>query len=307
MSKKSAKLALTYFLTILFALVLIGGAGYFLLKYYFTGGEKESGIKPAAPAEQTTVIDMKNFVPDDSHCQTILFIYEPEKRMTAVCFVLARFVPTENKAVVVPLQSDICTTLDGQANTLYEFYRLNGTSGAKRAVEEATGVGIDRYMKFTKESFTIFSDLMGNINFDVPYNLVYDNEETGESTIVKSGEQILDSTLLRKVLTYPNYKGGEEYRAKVVGTIAVSLVNSGSKTILRDSFDTVFTDIINSDVETDITRYDYDEKKPAVDYVLANTDSPAQLVIPSGIYNENNCYVLDDNFIQALPRWFCLE
>ena len=108
-------------------------------------------------------------------------------------------------------------------------------------------------------------------------------------------------------LLIPNFKGGEEYRAKVVGTIAVDLINSGASGMLRDGLDSVFTSVINSDLETDITKYDYDEAKPAIEYVLDATSTPAQVVIPSGVYDDSKMYVLDDSFVQALPRWFSMD
>lgn len=302
MSKKSAKIAATYFATIISSLLLIGGAGYFILDRYLNAEDEGSKMVPAEIIE--TTVPVGEYAPAAEECQTILFVYEAEKRMDGVCFILARFVPTENKAVIVPLQSDIRAEVGGKSNTLYEFYRLGGTSDAIKAVESATGIKADKYMKFNTESFTVFANFMGNVSFNVPYNLVYEGSGDTGSTVMKSGEQMLDAAALRKVMTYPDYKGGEEYRATVVGTLAVELVNSGSKGILRGGMDTVFTDIINSNIETDITKYDYDEKKRALDYVLGNTESPAQLVLPSGVYNENGEYVLDENFVKALPSWF---
>lgn len=307
MAKKSAKIAATYFITIILSLVLVGTVGYFALNAYLNG-DTGSGIKPAGDDVQDPYAALSDeYVPSYSHSQTLLFIYEPEKRQTATCFVLARFVPMDSKVVIVPLQTDICVEVDGKVNTLYEFYRLGGTADAVKAVEKALGVSVEKYMKFSKDSFTQFSNLMGNFTYNIPYNLIYENESTGESTVIKSGEQILDAATLRKVLTFPDYNGGEEYRAKMVGAMAVELINSGSKGMLQDSLDVVFTDIINSDIETDITRYDYDANKAAIEYVLDNNTSPAQIVIPSGVYNENNCYVLDESFIQALPSWLAME
>lgn len=305
MSKRSAKIAATYFLTIIISLVLIGGGGYLVInKYLNKAPDKNSmdGIVIDDGASQSA-----EYSPVFGDGRTILFIYEAEKSQTSTSFLLARFAPADNKAVLVPLQTDIACELDGTANTLYEFYRMGGTSSAKRAVEKFTGLEVDRYLKFTKDSFNTFSDFMGNVEYNIPDNLIFQNPSTGESTVIKSGNQILDSNTLRKVMCYPNYSGGEEYRAKVVGNLAAELLNSGSRGILRDSLDSVFTDIINSDIETDITRYDYDEDKPAIEYVLANTSEPAQLVIPSGSYNENGCYQLDDTFVDALPRWFAME
>lgn len=305
MSKRSAKIAATYFLTIITSLVLIGGGGYLVINKYLNK-------TPDKNVMDDIVIDdgansSAEYAPVFGDGRTLLFIYEAEKSQTSTSFLLARFAPADNKAVLVPLQTDIACELDGTANTLYEFYRLGGTSSAKRAVEKFTGLTVDRYLKFTKDSFNTFSDFMGNVEYNIPDNLIFQNPSTGESTVIKSGNQILDSNTLRKVMCYPSYSGGEEYRAKVVGNLAAELLNSGSRGILRDSLDSVFTDIINSDIETDITRYDYDEDKPAIEYVLANTSEPAQLVIPSGTYNENGCYQLDDTFVDALPRWFAME
>lgn len=305
MSKRSAKIAATYFLTIIISLVLIGGGGYLVINKYLNKTPDKSGIDDIV-IDDGAAQDAE-YAPVFGDGRTVLFIYEAEKSQTSTSFLLARFAPADNKAVLVPLQTDIACELDGTANTLYEFYRLGGTSSAKRAVEKFTGLTVDRYLKFTKDSFNTFADFMGNVEYNIPDNLIFQNPSTGESTVIKSGNQILDSNTLRKVMCYPDYSGGEEYRAKVVGNLAAELLNSGSRGILRDSLDSVFTDIINSDIETDITRYDYDEDKPAIEYVLSNTSEPAQLVIPSGSYNENGCYQLDDTFVDALPRWFAME
>lgn len=306
MAKRRTKIAATYFLTIIISLVVIGGAAYFGITKYLssTSNSNDNVIKPV---ENTSPVSGADYAPTAADCQTLLAIYEPEKRLTAACFMLVRFAATENQIVLCPMQSDICTELDGKSNTLYEFYRIGGSTEAVKAVEKATGIKIDRYIKFNRDSFTLFSNYMGNISYDVPYNLIYENPETGESTVIKEGEQILDAVSLRKVLTYPLYSGGEEYRAKVVGSIAASLINSGATGILHDAMDSVFTDVINSDIETNITRYDYDEKVTAMKYVIEKNRSPAQLIIPSGSYNENNCYVLEDSFLNALAARFTAE
>ncbi|MGN1102223.1 MAG: LCP family protein [Huintestinicola sp.] len=304
MSKRSAKIAATYFLTIILSLLLIGGGGYLFIMKYLEDEPEQSGIDDIVMDDSGSG---KEYEPIFGEGRTVLFIYEEGKSQSSTNFLLARFAPADNKAVLVPLQTDIACELDGTANTLYEFYRLGGTADAKRAVEKFTGLTVDRYLKFTASSFTMFADFMGNIQYDIPYNLFFEDTATGKTTVLKSGSQLLDTNTLRKVMCYPDYKGGEEYRAKVVGNLAAELLNSGSRGILRDGLDTVFSDIVNSDIETNITIYDYEDDKPAISYVLENTSAPAQLVIPSGTYNENGCYQLDEVFVDALPRWFAME
>lgn len=305
MAKRSTKIGVTYAVTIVSAMLVICAAGYLALNYYSDSETPMDGITPEAGVSM--VNSESEYIPEPGFGKTGLFIYDTGQKLSSVSFVLTRFVPYENKLVVVPMQSDICTVVDGRTNTLYEFYRLGGSTEAVKAVEAATGIAVDNYMKFNGENFPSFSNYMGNIDYEVPYNLVYENKESGDSTVIKAGVHTLDSTMLRKLVTFPIYNGGEEYRAKVVGSIAVSLINSGSRGYLQNGREVVFNSVMNSGVETNITKYDFEDLDPAFAYVLDNTTSPAQLVIPSGAYNENNCYVLDEAFIAALPRWFSLE
>lgn len=305
MAKRSTKIALTYVITIVGAMAAIVGAGFLAIKYYSGSTPPMEGITPQT--EVTMVNSESEYLPEPGFGKTTLIIYEAQQKMSSVSFVLTRFVPYENKLVVVPMQSDICTVSDGSTNTLYEFYRLGGSTGAVKAVEAATGIPVDNYMKFTSENLSSFTNYMGNIDYEVPYNLVYEDSATGSSTVIKAGVHTLDSDMLTKLVTFPLYNGGEEYRAKVVGTISVSLINSGAKGYLQTGRENVFNSVMNSGVETNITRYDFEDIDPAFGYVLDNTGTPAQLVIPSGTYNENNCYVLDEEFVNALPRWFSME
>lgn len=122
MSKRTAKIAATYFITIFVALLVIGGTGFFLLRPYLTDSgvnDDLSGIKP--DGSQTVTTASEEYAPSYADSKTVLAIYDAEKRSSAVCFVLARFVPAENKLVIVPLQSDIKAEADGKANTIYEF------------------------------------------------------------------------------------------------------------------------------------------------------------------------------------------
>ncbi|MBQ5333290.1 MAG: hypothetical protein J6K92_08545 [Oscillospiraceae bacterium] len=160
MSKRSAKIAATYFLTIIISLLLIGGIGYLVITKYLDREPEEKGMDDII---QDAAAGSEEYVPQLGDGRTLLIIYESEKKQTSTSFVLARFAPADNKAVLVPLQTDIACEMDGVSNTLYEFYRLGGTADAKRAVEKFTGLTVDRYMKFSRESFTLFSNFMGNV------------------------------------------------------------------------------------------------------------------------------------------------
>lgn len=302
MSKESLKIALTYIITLIVAFAVIGGAAYYIFTKYVRGD------KSAGAVEQTvteSVSAENSYAPSEADSMTLLLIYSLEKRQTASCFMLVRILPAEKKLVVVPLQSDICAEVDGMKSTLYEFYRTGGTLQAVKAAENAMDVKIDKYMKFDNDSLAVMIDMLGGVQYDVPYNLIYDNTGGGEDTIIKQGSQYLDAGLFIKTITFPNFKNGEEERARVTGTLVTDMLKTNITPNVRNNLDSMFSEIINSSVETNITAYDYKDKKEALKYLIdPEQDNIVTLVLPSGTYDENKFYVLDEKFVKSLKVWF---
>lgn len=302
MAKKSAKVAVTYIVTILITLIITGGICWYILdSMLFSEKKKEdNGIN------LDKMVSSQEYEASDADNRTVLLILDAEKRESGSCFLIARFLAAEEQVVFLPLPSNTKAENGGTEDTLYNFYRNGGSAAAVKAVESCTGVKIDKYIKFTKDSFETIVDIFGGVDFDVPYNLVYDNPDTGEETILREGRTFLDSTLLRKVLTYPNYNSGEEYRAKCLGIAVTDMVNAVSGDVFANHLDDYFTVVINSDIETDITSYDYNEISNAMKYVIRNSDRLAMFVPSSGTSDENGRYVLDGNFVRSITEWLKL-
>lgn len=302
MAKKSSKIALTYFITIIVTFIVIGGLGYLLLQYLQN--------PPADNAEEVTISPMdgqQGYAPEAGNNVSTLFIFDSEKRLSGTCFMLVRTLATERKLVLMPLPADTAAVLDGAENTLYEFYRLGGSQKAVSAAESCTGTKIDYYMKLNNESFSTLVSLFGGIDVNIPYNLVYTNPDTGEETIYREGSVYADSSNLRKILTYPLYTAGEEYRAKILGVTASDLVNKNVTSGFSSHVDDYFSAIINSPVETNFTAYDYEEHSEALKYIAESNERIAQLVTVTGAYNDNNFFELDANFVRAIPEWLGLN
>lgn len=302
MAKKSTKIALTYFITIIVTFVVIGGLGYLLLEYLQN--------PPADSAEEVTIMPLDNqegYVPAEGNNVSTLFIFDSEKRLSGTCFMLARTVATERKLVLMPLPADTAAKLDGTENSLYEFYRLGGAKKAVSAAENCTGTKIDYYMKMDNESFSTMVSIFGGIDVNIPYNLVYTNPDTGEETIYREGSTYADGDVLRKILTYPVYNAGEEYRAKILGVTASDLINKNVTSGFSSHVDDYFSAVINSHVETNFTAYDYEEHSEALKYIASSNERIAQLVTVTGAYNENNFFELDENFVRAIPEWLSIN
>lgn len=302
MAKKSSKIALTYFITIIVTFIVIGGLGYLLLQYL--QNPHSSG------AEEVTISPMDNrqgYVPTEANNVITLFIFDSEKRLSSTCFMLVRTVATERKLVIMPLPANTAATVDGTENSLYEFYRLGGAQKAVSAAENCTGTNIDYYMKLNNDSFSSMVAIFGGIDINIPYNLVYTNPDTGEETIYREGSTYADADVMRKILTYPLYTAGEEYRAKILGIISSDLINKNVTSSFSSHVDDYFSTIINSPVETNFTAYDYEEHSEALKYIASSNERIAQIVMVTGAYNENNLFELDANFVRAIPEWLSLN
>ena len=302
MASKGAKIALTYLITIILTLVIIGGIGYMLLNEIM---KPEEDTGPAVQLEQMVTIE--DYVPVPENNKTTLVIFDSEKRMSGCCFMLIRMLADERYLTVMPIPADTYAKVGSTEDSIYEFYRLGGTADAVEAVEAATDVEIDYYLKLNNESFGVVVDIFGGVDFTVPYNLEYSNTDTGEETIFREGENYLDSQAMRKIITYPLYNSGEEYRAKMLGVAVSDLINRNVTPGFSSHIDDYFSTIINSSVETNFTAYDYEEQGQAIKYVSESSDRICQLLTVTGAYNDNSLFVLDENFLKSLPERFGLD
>ena len=302
MAGKSTKIAITYIITILATLLIIGGICLLLLDQVLNPKPKEQTLPSIEP-----IVSGNDYVPSSENNKTTLFIYDSEKRMSGSCFVIVRMAATERSLVIMPIPADTYAEVSGTANSIYEFYRTGGTKKAADAVESATGVKIDYYIKLDNNSFETLIDIFGGVDFDIPYNLIYSDPATGEEIILREGQTYLDSNGLRKVFTFPLYNSGEEYRAKMIAIALTDLINNNVASGFSNHIDDYFSMIINSSIETNYTAYDYAEQSDAMKYIAESSDRIAQFVTVSGTYDENNLYVLDENFIKAIPEWLSLE
>lgn len=302
MAKKSSKIALTYFITIIVTFIVIGGLGYLLLQYLQNPHSDNAEDVTVSPIEEQQV-----YAPTEANNVSTLFIFDSEKRLSGTCFMLVRTAATERKLVLMPLPADTAATLDGTENSLYEFYRLGGAQKAVSAAENCTGTKIDYYMKLNNDSFSTLVSIFGSIDVNIPYNLIYTNPDTGEETIYREGSVYADSNTLRKILTYPLYTAGEEYRAKILGVTASDLINKNVTSTFPSHIDDYFSVVINSPVETNFTAYDYEEHSEALKYISDSGERIARLVTVTGAYNDNNFFELDANFVRAIPEWLGLN
>jgi len=264
MSKKGVKIATTYFVTIFISLILIGGVGFYFLHSYLYGSDDEDDT---SSVKNTLSATTGEYTPDPIDDRTVLGIYSGGQKETSMCLILFRYMPSEAKVMLVPLQPDITVNYNGEQKNLYNVYGTAGSAQVVRCVEDVLGIGVEKYVTLDDTTFKLFTDYCGNVAYEIPYNLVYESENDSENTIIKQGQQLLNFTTLKKVLTFPEYKNGEEERAKIVGEIITLLMNNGSKSAFINDTQKIYQDLVNLGSETNITIYDLEDNQDAIEYI----------------------------------------
>lgn len=297
MSRRKTKSAITYMLTLFLALVLVGGTGFYILTHYVLDDEE----RPVYSEEENTPL----YVPPEGLEQTTLFVLDgtgDEK-----LFMLLRFMPIEKKLVLVPITSRMLSQVNTTYTTVGEFYRTGGIISALPAIENASGIKIEKYMVFDNYSFSALCDILGGgVTCNVPENITFLNEKTGEQTIIMSGVQLLDGNQLRKYLTYPDLNGGEDMRIKLMATLICDMINQSQTDSLATGLDSYYKKLVNQ-VQTDITSMDFEYRRDAIEYIIEPTTTPAGFKIPSGEWQEDGTFKPDEAFKTNIKNWFNLN
>lgn len=297
MRKRNKSTSMVFIVTLLTALVLLGSTALILLNNLM----KYHPAEPVLPAENN--YRPEEFIPTAEHSQTVLFILDAGKNPNEKLFLLTRFIPAEKLLWLVPIPGETYSQVNTKKSTVYEFYRTGGVLSAVSAVESALNLPVERYAKLDKQSFRELCDMFGGAVFNVPYGMEYRNENTGELTALKEGVQTLDGNMLRQLLTFPELKGGEEFRIKLTASAVSSMINRGIPS--GGDLEYYFNSFVNS-AETNITARDFEFRREAFGYAMTASD-PAVFKIPVGEYDSENRFVIDRIFRENLAETFGVE
>lgn len=285
--KKSGSIAVPFLLTIFFGLLIIGGGAYGIYKYF--------GIGQAPPLDEPTPRAAATVTAEDDH--TILLILdEPEQKCTST-FVLMRSKPLEKRVIFIGIPTNTISIINGQQEHIKNFYDRNGAQAAVNFVNQAFGITVDRYIKFTPEAFRKVCDVLGGVTYYV---------EPEIAGFKKSGgEEYLNGNQIETLITYPMFNGREVQRAYTASSILSSMVNQTDGKRVADNFKTSFDSIINM-VSTDITAVDYKNRQYAIRNMLENGTSIANFIIIDG-ESSNDDFIPSETFIGDMRNAYFKE
>jgi anionic cell wall polymer biosynthesis LytR-Cps2A-Psr (LCP) family protein len=290
---KGLKIGLTYIITLIAAFAIFGFIGWLFIDMMRNDSGSTIPTEPAAAQE---------FIPTSSDNRTLIAALDLGDRKSDVLFIVIRFLPEDTNAVFITLPPD---TLCG-SQTLYDLYRSGSGTGVRDGAKTALGIDIDKYIVMDKTSFKSFCDIFSGSSYNIPYNMIYTDDD-GSQIVITQGEKYLDTATVEQLITCPGYKNGEEERATTSTSILTSMMSKKLTSSFTEFMDNTFNTVINSGVTTDISAFDFEDSRDALRYTVSRTDRFFRPAFPTGTYNENGEFVLDPEFITALNTIFKID
>lgn len=278
--KKKKGIAIPFLITILISLLVIG-----VPVFYF--------YQQITYDEEVTQDEdfYGNYKPQLEDSNTILFILDLDDTDGQDTFMLLRTMPIVKTFGCVPIANSTLSTYENSADTIGNIYLKNGVSGVRSAIENTFEIKIDRYIKLNEQSFQKICDILGGVNYYIPADIKGFNK----------GQMYLSSKQIQNVITH--YEFNDEDRCYVIGSLITSMLSQTMGDRVAENLDNSFNALINI-METDVTTIDYQDSKKAIQYMFKNNDFLTQYQIPTGNYNANGQYIIDDDFKQELSEWF---
>lgn len=303
--KSQINVLVVYVATMLVCVILFGSCAIYLLDVFVKEPAKK---KAEAAANSENNQSQEDAAIDYSFArETILFVGANGETINGMA--LIRSMPDKGQIHIVPISKYTLSQAGGSSGTLASLYESGGITYLKSAVESAFSITCDKYIKITDDGWKGLVEYFGGTSsYNFPEDLYYKNEETGELTSFSAGAatRTLWGDDLRRIITYPLYSDGEKTKLQVVGEVGVSIINSGFLTNskeLKNNLQSIFNTIFNNS-DTDITATSFKKVKPAYEYLLETTRSPATYRMPKGSWDQSGYFTVDPEFPAELKEHF---
>ena len=84
-----------------------------------------------------------------------------------------------------------------------------------------------------------------------------------------------------------------------------SLINSGFKLqTTRDNLDYIYSNLLKESSEKNFNVNDFQETEQFYYYIMDNFDNPANVLIPTGTWSDNEKFTFDETFLMQVKTEF---
>ncbi|SFC31336.1 LCP family protein [Ruminococcus albus] len=284
--RSQAPVALVYVVTALVFMALISMLSIYLMKSYGLLKEDE---------DENAVVTVQTF--------NDLFARVNSKGVLSD-MTLIRIDPADDSILVVPISAMTVSKTNNM--TMRDIFSNQRMAGVKDAVEGTFGLNVNNYATLSNDAFERVCDIYGGITYKAPEELYYLSKDNNENdiSIMKGELASLGGRQIRLLTQYPVFSNGKQGNNEFLGEAMESLINSMFQQdyITKDNLDNIYS-IITTNSDTDLNLEDFKLQKSYIKDMLSSKKSPAQKLIPSGTWGENDStFVISEDFITELKE-----
>ena len=170
---------------IVIVLILLGASGVFAYKVHINGGGTKGIL--------STVLDTKKDV-GEFRCLVLGISTDEKGSLLTDTIMIASYNPQTQKAALVSVPRDTYTGKNTAKATAYEkinalYSRKEDPQTVLDAVNNLTGLDLQYYVIVKTEAFIKLVDAIGEVTFNVPIDMNYDDTSQDLHIHLKAGEQ----------------------------------------------------------------------------------------------------------------------
>lgn len=247
------------------------------------------------------------YQPVESDNLTLLLMLSENDITPPDRYMLLRFSPTQDVLRLVPVPTELESTVNVKTGTLPELYEYGGTPMVCSAVENAFSIHVDRYIKTNRAALEGFIDIIGGVEYEVEQTVEYQPEGAGGTARLVEGFQLLGGTKFLQYLYSPlvtelSQPAQMEKRAELFSLAVTQRWTTG----LITRSDALFEQITNT-LQTNLTNYDYTIRKRALQYFAGLGEERTEWFVPEGTYRQSGKKEVFDPSAESkskLKQWF---
>lgn len=233
---------------------------------------------------------------------TILFVLNEESDPCPLTFLTVRLLPERKQVVFFSFPTNMLAAVDGKTDTLAGYFQNGGVQRVETAIENETGIHIDRYAVLGTEGFQKICNIFGGVYYVVPDNIIgFADSKT---------PQYLGPHQIEKLVTYSLFDESAGQNEIMRSMLTADLINEmfnvtdSDRERLLSSMDSNFKALINK-MDTDITSVDYNEHKDALKYMMTYGKSIGSFRMVTGsLGEEGDVFLISDTFYNSVKEFF---
>lgn len=268
---------------IVIVLILLGASGVFAYKVHINGGGTKGIL--------STVLDTKKDV-GEFRCLILGISTDEKGSLLTDTIMIASYNPQTQKAALVSVPRDTYTGKNTAKATAYEkinalYSRKEDPQTVLDEVNNLTGLDLQYYVIVKTEAFIKLVDAIGEVTFNVPIDMNYDDTSQDLHIHLKAGEQKLDGDKAEQLVRFRHNNNGtsypDEYGNNDLGRMRTQreFIMAVIKQTAKVENITKLGQILDVAKENVITNIDFDVAKDYIPYIVEfNTDNLETAALP---------------------------